>query len=968
MTGSNTLVFPAVAHNRGFWAGLFTLSGSGSISFHRGRWVVTTSAGLEEFGSDEVESILVQGGFFWSSLTLRTSGRWVCFAGLPSAAARELQNASRLWEVPERVDGALRALRVLLERKRYLNHFAWSGWRADAQQLRGQLDGLSGLQMPKSIRERCAEFVSLYDGLEGRVEQYNQALVDREVKASAALFNEVTSSRLTVRQREAVVTNEDNTLVVAGAGTGKTTVVVAKVVYLVKRLAVPPQEILLLAYNRAAMKEMRERLVALGIEEVEVSTFHALGLRLLAEATGRKPSVSVLATDDHERKLFIEGVLRGLIEDPKTRPALIRYFVEHLRPYKSPFEFETAGEYYGWLKDQNIRTLKNEQVKSYEESVIANWLFLNGIDYRYEAAYEQDTTSRGKRQYKPDFKLTGLPESAGSVYIEHWGIGRDGNTASYVSQGEYRARMKWARDIHLRHQTTLVETFSYDRQEGKLIERLEERLAELGIRPKPRSAEEICTIMVKRREISALASLLANFQRHFKSGDHQIPALRRSSRGGDETRRAAFLDVFERVHRAYQQRLEKDREIDFEDMIAAAAGLVEKGRAPSLWRYVIVDEFQDISRDRARLLQAMLDKVEDRRLTCVGDDWQSIYRFAGSDIRLMTNFPEHFGYTASVSLDKTFRFGKRLVKATSTFVQQNDAQLVKELTAECTESNAPIVVIPLGSSAKTGSSDREALQVERVREVLQRIHDDSPQEPKIEVLLLGRYKHDAPAASNSELTRGFPRLRLSFSTVHAAKGKEADYVVVMKVGSGRHGFPTGVVDDPLLDMVLSDADEIPYAEERRLFYVALTRSKSKVFLLTPDAMRSPFIDELSTPAYKSLVELPERWLRSVPCPACGASLTLRTNQKTGAPFWGCVHYPYCSGVMDVCAECQEGALILEGTLFQCSNTVCDNSAEACPRCEKGMLRRRKNGQTGSPFWGCSEWKHDRSGCSFTRSA
>jgi DNA helicase IV len=161
---------------------------------------------------------------------------------------------------------------------------------------------------------------------------------------------------------------------------------------------------------------------------------------------------------------------------------------------------------------------------------------------------------------------------------------------------------------------------------------------------------------------------------------------------------------------------------------------------------------------------------------------------------------------------------------------------------------------------------------------------------RLEVLILGRYKHQKPR-DLGRLQRAYPNLALSFSTVHAAKGLEADVVVVVDVSAGRYGFPSGITDDPILSLVLASADPFPHAEERRLFYVALTRAKRSVHLIVPRIAPSPFIDEIAKSGadvrqHGEAEHVVER------CPQCGGAMELR--QAKGA-FLGCRNFPLCLG-------------------------------------------------------------------------
>lgn len=947
-----------VAYARSFWAALFTFAGRGSVSFGGGRWSVRTNSHTLDLEATAVTAVRVHPGIFWSTLELVAGTGVVRFGGLAHRAADHLHGVFTVADIPPRVAEALDAWQAAGE-GRYLNHYAWAGWRQRQAGTREMLRPVDLQWLPAEERARATRFVETFDKTEEVAGKLNEEHLERELRECKSFLDSAEKDPLTERQRRAVVTDEDNTLVVAGAGTGKTSVVVAKVAYIVKRLGVRPDEVLLLAYNKAAAAELQERVDARVGVNLKVSTFHALGLGIIAQVEGKKPSLSRLAERSDEPGVFIDTALRAMLTIERWRTVLVRHLTEYLRPLKAAADFADKHAYIKWLKGADIKSIKGDQVRSLEECIIADWLFLNGIEYVYERAYEHDVASSEYRQYKPDFYLV---ESG--VYIEHFGVKRDGSTAPWIPSAPYRASMEWKRATHRRFGTRLVETFSYDKAEGALTERLAERLAAVGVSPKPMPPAEIERALEGRGVISKLAKLLATFLQHFKEGRRSIGELRPVPGVADPHRARSFLGVFEHIRAAYEGALREEGAIDFQDMIGRAADHVESGRYTSPYRYIVVDEFQDTSRGRARIVRALLDQVPDRRLTCVGDDWQSIYRFAGSDIAHMTDFSAHFGHTASVALDESFRFGRRLLHASAQFVQKNPAQLRKTLVSARDEGRPAVVIKPMSKATAPADEGATRAMVNDIRGILAGVAREAPKGGT--VYLLGRYTFSLRGAEMATLRAGFPKLTIEFLTVHKSKGLQADFVIMLDVNSGRFGFPSEIDDDPLLSMVLAEPDALEHAEERRLFYVALTRAKRRVFILTRETQRSVFVEELLGQEYTGLVEWPPEWADRVPCPDCGGTLARRANNVTGAPFWGCVDYPYCEGSAQVCAVCQEGALVLQGTVYRCNRKGCSGREEVCPRCRVGMLVKRPNRAKGTEFVGCTKWKRDKTGCNFTR--
>ena len=427
-------------------------------------------------------------------------------------------------------------------------------------------------------------------------------------------------------------------------------------------------------------------------------------------------------------------------------------------------------------------------MRSFEECEIANFLYLNGIDYEYEAPYEHDLATSEKRQYKPDFHL---PEHG--IYIEHFGIDAAGNTAAFVDREQYWRDMEWKRGVHAEHGTVLVETFSHEQTDGRLLRNLTEKLEVHGVTLSPIPREEIFAALDRQGRIDPFTRLVATFLQHFKGSRLSFDEVaKRAGAHRDRTRAQAFLSVFRPILERYQEALASSGEIDFHDMINRATDLVETGRYRSPYGYILVDEFQDISPSRARLLEALLDNSPGTQLFAVGDDWQAIYRFGGSDIAVMREFGDHFGAFERIDLATTFRCADRIAAVATDFVLRNPAQIRKTVRATRI-ADRPAVYVGLPGEQ----------QFSLLKEALGRIAEDARRhEGKSKVLLLGRYRHLRPRNLDA-LAKQYPGLGFTWMTVHRSKGLEADYAVVLGLCSGKHGFPVEIADDPLLDLVLA---------------------------------------------------------------------------------------------------------------------------------------------------------------------
>ena len=771
--------------------------------------------------------------------------------------------------------------------------------------------------------------------------------VDAELDRWKDFFDTIESQPLTPEQRLSVVVDEDATLVLAGAGSGKTSVITAKAAYLLKAGIRQPEEILLLAFAKNAAEEMSERVEARSGVPIVARTFHALAYDIIGIVEGSKPALADHATDDMAFSNLIKQILKDLVQRlSDVSQAIIQFFAHFLVEPKTEWDFKTKHDFYTHMESQDLRTLQGEKVKSYEELQIANWLYENGVEYEYEPVYEHKIPETGRRDYQPDFRLT---ESG--IYIEHFGVRRqkmaDGSerlvTAPFVERESYLAGMEWKRQVHADHETTLIETYSYERQEGRLLTGLAEKLAP-HVTLKPRSADTIYDQIVELNQVDDFSKLLGTFLRKFKSGGYSLyDCETKSDRLKLGKRAKAFLDVFAPVFEEYQKRLEG--RIDFEDMILRAAQYAETGRYVSPFRHILIDEFQDISQSRARLVKALKSQHPDVRIFAVGDDWQSIFRFAGSDIHLMRHFGAEFGGSfdnesgvhRAVDLGRTFRSVDQIAFAARTFVLRNPAQIEKQVipAGTATEPAISIVAVPRAEDEKKLSDVLAELST----------RPNTGEKPP-SVLLLGRYRFNEPRMH--DLRRRFPRLHITFKTIHASKGLQADHVILLNADSGRIGFPSEIVDDPLLSLVSPEEEAFQNAEERRVMYVAMTRAKYTLTLLASHSRPSSFVTELRKDPDYGIVAAPDTEPDVHVCGECGGRL-LGVTGKDSRIWYRCEHVQHCGNLLPACPSCGT-ALPREAEGTHEVRCGCGASYPPCLECKDGWLVER-SGRYGS-FLGC----------------
>lgn len=774
------------------------------------------------------------------------------------------------------------------------------------------------------------------------------AFVEAQLLRWKDFFDTIESMPLTPEQRLSVVVDEDATLVLAGAGSGKTSVITAKAAYLVKAEIRKPSEVLLLAFAKDAAIEMSERIEARCGVPLKARTFHALAYEIIGQVEGEKPPLAPTATDDKAFLSLVKEILRHVVATATDiAQTLIGWFAGFFDDFPSEWDFKTKHEWYAQIESRNLRTLQGETVNSFEELLIANWLFRNGVAYEYEPSYEHKLEKTGRRVYTPDFRL-----KESGVYIEHFGVrkkrGRDGveelTTAPYIDRDEYMAGMDWKRNVHAEHETVLVETYSWEREEGRLLEGLAEKL-EPHVMLRPIPDIEIYDHVADVGLVDSFTSLMGTFLRHFKNGGYEVEDCAEKAQTMKMGKRAeAFLKIFAAVFHEYQSRL-GDR-IDFEDMVKRATAAVESGLYQSPFRHILVDEFQDISTGRARLIQALKRQHSDAKVFAVGDDWQSIYRFAGSDIHIMRNFGAEFGgiYAGatgvhrSVDLGRTFRSVDKIALAARHFVLRNPAQIIKTVIP-AGETDEPSIRI-VWTRRQTGEKELNDAVV-----ALAATAGKGGGKPSI--LILGRYRFLRPDVKR--LQHCNPGAMIDFKTIHASKGLEADHVIILGADNATMGFPSMIVDDPLLSLVSPEAEPYPNAEERRVMYVGVTRARRTVTILASEARPSVFVEELIRDPEFGVVVPSEAQKHTHTCPDCGGRL-LHMAEKNGRDWYRCEHVKLCGSRMPACPACGVGLPVRSRVSGDLVCGDCGETQPTCPSCDAGWLVERR-GRYGA-FLGC----------------
>ncbi len=800
----------------------------------------------------------------------------------------------------------------------YFANYQLEQWKRQYLSLFSEIEGTTYEYLPFSSDELkdIKEFIAFYQTGENLRLESTISFVDAELKSYSSFFDNIEGRKLDHQQRKAIITDEDNNIVIAGAGSGKTTTIVGKVNYVIDRYKVNPEEILLISFTNKSAATLASRI---NIKGVDAKTFHKLGKDIIAESEAKQPSIF----DENQFKPLLTKCFKELLADKLYLKQVTTYFTEYMKPVKSQFEFDNQGDYIQYIKDKNFRTYKTKEVttrerttykmevvKSIEECKIANFLLFNGIEYEYEFPYEFDTANEAFRQYKPDFTIK---QNDKIFYLEHLAVSRDGSVPKFFTKeretqeeakSRYWEKIFWSRDLHQANKTILIETFSYEMSEGVLFDNLTLSLKAAGITIQPKSPEEVWQIInnAAQDEINTLIALIGTFITLLKSNNYTLDYIRSKNTETQDRfsreRSSLFMDICTPVFDRYENYLRDRGEIDFSDMINKATNLVYKKKHNRKYSYIIIDEFQDISIGRYQLVKSLKTNNPACKIFAVGDDWQSIYRFSGSDIALFKDFEKYFGYTVRSKIETTYRFHEPLIRLSSDFILKNPNQTMKELKGVSAEKKTSYKI---QYSTSDNQDDSIAVQI-IFNEILSK-HDGGTEK---EVYILGRYGFDIDRIKN--LSGAFlidrasesisysiktqngviKRLKAQFMTIHKAKGLEADIVIVLNCNSGKLGFPSELSDDSVLNLLLSDADQFENGEERRLFYVAMTRARELVYFVTDSSFKSKFISEIEAESLQS----PNK-----KCPQCrSADLVLRKSgiAKNGNTYklFGCSNYLY----------------------------------------------------------------------------
>ena len=826
------------------------------------------------------------------------------------------------------------------------------------------------------------------------IKNHNNTFVAKHLESDRDYLDTILSKidpgiSLDAEQRRVILSDEDYTLVVAGAGAGKTTTMAAKVKYLVEKKRISPEDILVISFTNKAVGELQDKICRfLGIN-CPVSTFHRTGYTILRSQDAKKRNIK-------DEGFMVSVITDYLKKDVLRKPEMVEKLILLFGTYfDAPYDGKDLASFFNYVSKSDFTTMKTilsedrqkiisrrkrkaitinlENLRSSEEVVIANFLYLNKVDYLYENPYPYNFQG-SRRPYTPDFTIN---QNGRTIYIEHFGITEDGKNERFSAEQLkiYKQHVNNKVMLHKKHNTELVYTFSQYRDGRTILEHLREQLEAKGIVLEPRSPQEVYERLVSTEEdqyISKLVRLICQFIHNFKTNGYPTDMFREMRQQSNNVRTQLFLDVCRQCYMEYTQKLDDADAVDFEDMINDSAKILRQQREDGVklnYKYIIIDEYQDISRQRFNLAKELSD-ICDAKIIAVGDDWQSIFAYAGSDISLFTKFSDIMGYGEELKITRTYRNAQDIIDVAGSFIQKNTSQIQKHL--ESAKRIEMPFVIEVYSEDKKESEEKGgkwlhlANAVDRaIGHILEtRLAEGKPESSSI--LLIGRYNFDGyNLARSGRFTYNektgivksstFPKANLTFLTAHRSKGLGFDNVIIINAINSTYGFPSKIDDDPVLKLVVKDDRSIDYAEERRLFYVAMTRTKNRVYIMVPQNRPSRFIAELIQDYPTITINGELDFNKNVTpdmavmkrCPVCGYPMAYKYKLGFGLMLWICTNEP------ELCD-------------FMTNNYHGGNlPVLKCDRCKDGYLIV-KPGKNGSDYFlGCTNYKYDKTGCSNT---
>ena len=757
-------------------------------------------------------------------------------------------------------------------------------------------------------KQNCIrEFLDRYrNGTLGQLDEF--FLARRDLDLGLDDYVELKKSRLTRllaqvgqslddEQLSACARPERRLLIRARAGSGKTRTLCARASVAIHDERLDPDQVLIVAFNKSAALEVTKRMQKdFGCTSFQnARTFHSLAYQLakpkkqLLFDEGRHPS-------KRAQTVFVQRLLERVL---KAKPAVKQMLYEFFR--KEIEEIERIGrdlsptDYRLFRRSLEQVSLAGERVRSTGEKYIADFLFEHGVTYRYEPIVDWWKTAPGQQSqpYRPDFSII----ANGRQYIlEHWAIDPNNPNATLpddwdTTAAEYREQIYRKRDYWEGKDTPLLETNSQQIQGSRegFEAHLKLLLGSAGIPCQRLPDEEIIRrVFEKDFHISRMAEQFLQFIQRAKKRCLSVNDVSKlvSQQTKTDGRRALFHQLALLMYREYQSELDAQNAIDFDDLLRMATDEVRRqGASTAIYlgnsssirigdlRWLLVDEYQDFSELYYRMLHAILEANSSLRLMAVGDDWQAINGFAGAELRFFEDFEEYFPGAGETTIATNYRsaravveWGNRLMNGRGVQARPRKNALSGETRVIDTsqiwiefrddpqfavEREKDRIFLPTSGDGKPPTMGEKRLA--RVLKSAAALHHQTGSK---KLLLVSRTKlaygvelaylqrrlvNVIVALTGEDPDTVKPRIRVM--TAHTSKGQEEDAVIVLD--ASENNFPKVHPDNLLYEIFGVTAAEV-LAEERRLFYVAITRPAEKLWILTDAESTSSYVTQLKS--------------------------------------------------------------------------------------------------------------------------
>ena len=688
------------------------------------------------------------------------------------------------------------------------------------------------------------------------------------------MFNDINKNIILDKsQREAIICDEDNLLVLSGAGSGKTTTISAKVKYLIDIKNVKPDKICVITFTKKAKEELDYKINKLFNANVDIYTFHSLGLKIIKYYYKNK-DIDII-DEKGQYKIICDYIKNNLF---KNKEKFNLFFEAFKNKTSFSEEYKLFDNYYdyhnymykrkyinsnttmdNYIKEQAkrrrnyLKTLNGEYCKSKEEVDIANFLYLNNIDYQYEKGYKK---LDNLKIYKPDFYIE---QNNNYNYIEHFGIDKINETNNHYTKEEltnYLKNMKLKEKYHCDEKIEDLFIITYSKVLGKrnYLSVLKDSLIKKGYvlskkdnnlvyeRLKDTSEDRYINNFVNR--------IVIPFISYFKRSNYKLDDFKNIKTDNDLLNKQ--IKVISDIYLNYESKLREKNLIDFEDMVNISYKVMPYVKEKNLgvdYKYIIIDEYQDVSMQRFNLTKR-IEELFKSKIIAFGDDYQTIFGFSGSRIDLMTEFKNYLSDAKQIPIPNVYRNSQELIDVATKFINKNSKQIKKKLISNKRLIN-PIELYIYNDSNYINTNINKSIILSNILDKIYLSNNKS------NVLLLERYNNDIDTILNHELFirknhesiiyKKHEDMKIDYLTIHKSKGLEYDNCILINAIDDKYGFPSKIEDEEIIKLLKPKIEEnIFYPEERRLFYVAMTRTKNKLYILVPKSKTSSFIREIES--------------------------------------------------------------------------------------------------------------------------